>query len=44
MTFVEPSERCTPVPATATCITCLAKSAAECSIDWYLAAIPSDAL
>ncbi len=32
--LVEPSDNSTPVPATATCMTSLAKSATGCSMDW----------
>ncbi|CPU68106.1 Uncharacterised protein [Mycobacteroides abscessus] len=31
------------MPATASCMTDFAWSAAGCSIDWYAAAMPSDA-
>lgn len=41
--FVEPSDSRTPVPATATCMTALAWSAAGCSMDWWAAAMPQEA-
>ena len=37
---MDPSERRMPVPATASCMIPLARSAAGCSIDWYGAAMP----
>ena len=42
-TLVDPSERRTPVPAAAACMTALAWSAAGCSRLWWAAAMPQEA-